>query len=355
MLASEPWTIDSITVERHGDTCTVEMNGWAFPDPVLGQASHGNFLINGRPFAKIDYPIDRSEIGPIFWQRPNARYSGFRCVARGKYDEIYRNGILEVSYVNPGPPRRVPAQQSWFLCDVAREGPFPDEDRRFRVIGNKGLTGFVLTGLTDFKRLDAAVENLTGKGFAGYSRVLDWGCGCGRVARFATRVNGIAFTGCDIDADNVAWCTENLAGRFVCTTLLPPLPFGETSFDLVYGVSIFTHLREPLQDAWLSELQRVTAPGGILLMTVHARTALDYAGISAEDYRTLEGRIREQGLYVSSSNSQIDGYADHDGEYVNVFHDINYLQDRWSRYFEIVAVLPGYIYTHDLVVMRRRG
>ena len=113
------------------------MNGWAFPDPELGPASPGTFLINGRPFADVRYPVDREHVGTVFWQRPNARYSGFRCVASGRYDEIYRNGILEVTYVNPGPPRRVPAQQSWYLCDAAKEGAFPDEERRFRVIGNK--------------------------------------------------------------------------------------------------------------------------------------------------------------------------------------------------------------------------
>ena len=65
-------------------------------------------------------------------------------------------------------------------------------------------------------------------------------------------------------------------------------------------------------------------------------------------------RIADQGLYVSSSNSQIDGHADHDGEYVNVFHDLGYLRQRWGQRFDIIAILPGYIYTHDLVVMRHR-
>jgi SAM-dependent methyltransferase len=355
MLISEPWTIDQLTINRKGDTVIVDMNGWAFPDPELGRASPGKFLINGQPFADVSYPVDRAHVGTVFWQRSNARYSGFRCVASGRYDEIYRNGVLEITYINPGPPRRVPAQQSWYLCDATKEGAFPDEERRFRVIGNNDLDGFILTGLTDFKRLDAAAEKLTGKGFSGYPRILDWGCGCGRLARYTARLPSVALTGCDIDADNVAWCAEYLAGRFVSTTLSPPLPFPDASFDLVYGVSVFTHLREPLQDAWLAELERVTAPGGVLLMTVHGRTALDYAGLSPADYRALEQRIADQGLYVSSTNSQIDGHADHEGEYVNVFHDLGYLRQRWGQRFDIVAILPGYIYTHDLVVMRRRA
>ena len=354
MLVSEPWMIDQLLVDRKGDTVVVDMNGWAFPDPELGSASPGTFLLNGKPFAEVRFPVDRAEVGAIFWQRPNARYSGFRCVGSGRYDDIFRNGVLEVTYLNPGPPRRVAAQQSQYFCDAEHEESFPDETRRFRVIGNTGLNGFILSGVTDFKRLDAAAESVTGTGFAGYPRILDWGCGCGRIARYTARVTDIALTGCDIDADNVAWCAAHLRGSFVPTTLRPPLPFADASFDLVYGVSVFTHMREPLQDAWLAELERVAAPGAVLLMTVHGRTALDYAHLSPADYRTLEQRIADQGLYFSATNSQIDGHAEHDGEYVNVFHDLAYLRERWGRHFDVVATLPGYIYTHDLVVMRRR-
>ena len=355
MLVSEPWMIDQLTVETKGEAVVVDMNGWAFPDPELGPASPGTFLINGNAFADVCYPVDREAVGTIFWQRPNARYSGFRCVASGSYGDIFRDGVLEVTYINPGQPRRVRAQQSQYFCDLEREGIFPDDVRRFRVIGNRDLNIFILGGLTDFKRLDAAAEELTSSGFAGYPRILDWGCGCGRIARYTARMAGVALTGCDIDLDNVNWCVAHLAGSFVSTTVRPPLPFADASFDLVYGVSVFTHMREPLQDAWLAELERVAAPGAVLLMTVHGRTALDYAHLSPGDYRALEQRIIDQGLYFSARNSQIDGHAEHDGEYVNVFHDLAYLRDRWGRRFDISAILPGYIFPHDLIVMRRRA
>ena len=355
LLVSEPWMIDQLTVDRKGDTVVVDMNGWAFPDPELGPASPGTFRINGKPFADICYPVDRAGVGTIFWQRSNARYSGYRCVASGRYEDIFRNGVIEVTYINPGPPRLVSAQQSQYFCDVEREESFPDETRRFRVIGNADLNGFILSGLTDFKRLDAAAESIIGTRFAGYRRILDWGCGCGRIARYAARLPGVAVTGCDIDIDNVDWCAAHLAGSYAPTTVRPPLPFADASFDLVYGVSVFTHMRESMQDAWLAELERVAAPGAVLLMTVHGRTALDYAQLSRDDYRALEERIAEQGLYFSSTNSQIDGHAEHDGEYVNVFHDTGYLRHRWGKHFDIAAILPGYIFTHDLVVMRRRA
>jgi len=88
MLVSEPWTIDRLAIDRKADTVVVDMNGWAFPDPDLGPKSPGTFLLDGKPFADVSYPVDREEVGAIFWQRPNARYSGFRCVASAPYDDF---------------------------------------------------------------------------------------------------------------------------------------------------------------------------------------------------------------------------------------------------------------------------
>ena len=113
-------------------------------------------------------------------------------------------------------------------------------------------------------------------------------------------------------------------------------------------------MREAMQDTWLAELWRVSAPGALLVMTIHGRTALDYAEQTPDMYRELEVRISSQGLSVSGSNTQLDSAADHEGEYVNVFHDLDYVRKRWGLYFEIVEILPGYIFTHDLVVMRKR-
>jgi len=63
--------------------------------------------------------------------------------------------------------------------------------------------------------------------------------------------------------------------------------------------------------------------------------------------------MSQQGLYMTGANCHINGFAQHNGEYVDVFHDLAYIKNHWSKYFEIVAILPGYIYTHDLVVMRK--
>jgi SAM-dependent methyltransferase len=352
-LVSEPWFIDRLTHE--GDELVVE--GWAFPDPELpaGTSDATRFELNGVPFAQASYPLPRTDVGDLFWQRRNAAQCGFRCVTRGSLDTLYPGGELRLTFRNPGPARKVAAQQSWFIRRPDQEPPFPDADRRYRVIGNRDFEGFRQTGYTDFRRLEEAAKAIGGRRLEDCAEVLDWGVGCGRISRYLGERVGARLTGCDIDADNVRWCSDHLPGRFVVTGLKPPLPFGDGEFDLVIGLSVFTHFREPLQDAWLAELARVTREGAILLMTVHGETALDYAHLAPLPDKLARAAVAKAGLLVGSGNDQLDGFADHEGEYVNVFHATSYIRERWARHFEVLDVLPGYIFTHDLVVLRKRG
>ena len=136
--------------------------------------------------------------------------------------------------------------------------------------------------------------------------------------------------------------------------MTPPLPFDDASFDVVYGVSVFTHLREPMQLRWLAELARIAAPGAILLVTVHGRTAIDFSRQPPSEYRRLIEEVARNGMAFTGENTQLDGHADHGGEYVNVLHGADYVRQTWSRFFDVLHILPGYILHHDLVILRKR-
>jgi ubiquinone/menaquinone biosynthesis C-methylase UbiE len=49
--------------------------------------------------------------------------------------------------------------------------------------------------------------------------------------------------------------------------LNPPTVFDDNSFDLIYGISIFTHLSELNNIAWYNELIRIAKKDGIILVT----------------------------------------------------------------------------------------
>ena len=54
---------------------------------------------------------------------------------------------------------------------------------------------------------------------------------------------------------------------FAVNRIEPPLPYPGAAMDLVYGLSVFTHLSAAHQDAWMGELARVVRPGGCALIT----------------------------------------------------------------------------------------
>src|SRR5947208_3227397 len=75
--------------------------------------------------------------------------------------------------------------------------------------------------------------------------LLDFGCGCGRVTRNWAHLDGPAVAGSDHDEAAVQWCRRSLPfARFEVNGLGPPLAFADERFELVYGLSGFTHLTE---------------------------------------------------------------------------------------------------------------
>lgn len=116
----------------------------------------------------------------------------------------------------------------------------------------------------------------SGTTFDELGAILDFGCGCGRVARHWATVEGPEIHGCDYNPDLVAWCDGNLPFlRAARNELDPPSPYEEQSFDLIYALSVLSHLSEPLQDAWVAEFRRLLRPGGLLIVSVLGNAVCD--------------------------------------------------------------------------------
>jgi len=101
-------------------------------------------------------------------------------------------------------------------------------------------------------------------------RILDWGCGPGRLIRHLPALvgNGCTFYGTDYNQKSIDWCSQNLADiNFNQNSLAALLPYAGNFFDIIYGYSIVTHLSEQHHFAWYTELMRVLKPGGVLFLT----------------------------------------------------------------------------------------
>jgi SAM-dependent methyltransferase len=176
------------------------------------------------------------------------------------------------------------------------------------------------------------------------SRVLDFGCGCGRVFRHLVPQCDAQVEGSDIDAEAIAWSNSNLKdGAFRQNPEMPPLPFEDGRFDLIYSISVFTHLPEDMQLAWLAELARVAKPGAFLLLTVHGPDLLPAGDTDAAR------RIADHGFcYLRLEATE--GLPDF---YRTAYHAEHYIRREWARLMQIEGVLRREIGGHqDLVVAR---
>jgi SAM-dependent methyltransferase len=100
-------------------------------------------------------------------------------------------------------------------------------------------------------------------------RVLDFGCGAGRTLRhFLQEAQEGELWGADLDGASVEWLQGALCPPLhaVRSTADPPLELEGASFDLIWALSVFTHLTDN-SIPWLLELHRLLKPDGLLIAT----------------------------------------------------------------------------------------
>jgi SAM-dependent methyltransferase len=183
--------------------------------------------------------------------------------------------------------------------------------------------------------------------FAG-KRVLDFGCGVGRMLRNGPERDPAGeYWGCDIDSRSIAWLSEHLSPPLHVfeSPELPPTSLPDSHFDLIYAYSVFTHLSDSWS-AWLLELHRLLKADGILVLTVFGPGCSEHMGIPIDGEHV--------GMNVFAPFTPWD-----DGGPL-IFHSEWWLRAHWGRAFEITELRPGDpagpppLFGQSAVVMRKR-
>jgi SAM-dependent methyltransferase len=173
--------------------------------------------------------------------------------------------------------------------------------RSDRLVPPRRLRGFA--GDSDFLATGAELLGLLGThgGLRADSRVLDVGCGIGRLARPLTRVLdpelGGAYVGFDPVAAAIDWCATRYPAhfRFVHADLRNDLynpdgavapadyrfPVADDWATLAAATSVFTHLDRPAVDRYLAETHRALAPGAVAVLTFFLLDEASRAALAA--------------------------------------------------------------------------
>ena len=269
-------------------------------------------------------------------QRAGHKLFNFQPVKTIEVPQFSRIDV--VGYAGDEPRRRL---TTLYRGDLDTQVPTPPEHLMYRVTANKNGRIVKEAGVRCMSNfLDALRQH---RELSTVRRLLDWGCGCGRVTvhllDFLARYQGLEIHGCDIDGEAIAWCNEHVRpGHFRHVDPYPPLPWSDNSFDVVVSCSVFTHLSEELQELWLLEIRRILAPRGLFLASINSHFVGEApaTGISDETLDTMLDGIAPPGYYRGTVQSE------------------GYTNERWSNVFDVLAFIEyGIEGAQDLLVMRK--
>ena len=263
--------------------------------------------------------------------------SGARNVLKSIYYPCYRSFV-----------------RSWCRLLDIREHPyrerggrdrFPPAYLRYRVSGTPRLDVFLQVGKRSYQDLSKSLKEAD-RPLSSLRSVLDFGCGCGRTLSWLSLDHREKdLHGTDVDAEAVRWCSTNQPfAQFGTNKPEPPLGYGAERFDLVYAISVFTHLNEQHQLQWLEEFRRILRPGGVLLLTVYGQEAWERLGPDIGQQVVTKG-------FLHCTSDKLRGI--HPDWYHTTFHSREYVRREFGKRFRVLAHIAGGMGDLDTVVLER--
>ncbi|HEV8025705.1 MAG TPA: class I SAM-dependent methyltransferase [Candidatus Nanopelagicales bacterium] len=185
-----------------------------------------------------------------------------------------------------------------------KKTPLPPGKYRMGGKHFKNDDAFIRTAVRDVKRLERLA------GLTQNSRLLDWGCGAGRLAigiREHYKDGRIAdYHGVDVQPDLIDWARTNLTAegfRFTCVDVanerynpagLPDrtLAAEPNSVDVFYAYSVFSHMNDADTAAYLKLIGQALSTDGKAFVTCFVEEGVPDWEENPEGYGPLEWKGR---------------------------------------------------------------
>jgi SAM-dependent methyltransferase len=273
-------------------------------------------------------------------------------------------------------------QDDWFnmVCESYKSPPvtyrgmelpgFPPDSIQINTTGQAGkdTLGEAFVFYQDCAETFAAL----GKPISKNDKLLDFGVGWGRIARFFLRELPLEnIYGVDVMGDFVDICKKTFrSNNFYVTTPFPPTVLPDGAFDFVVGYSVFSHLSEKACGEWMREFHRVTKPGALVALTTRGRPFFDYCaslrGKGHEGYLDAlsrmfdnvdEARARyDRGEFVHSNAKGVTG----GGAMTSEFYGETFVPEQYARKgYADMFILERFLFdptrqTHPIMFFRRK-
>lgn len=174
-------------------------------------------------------------------------------------------------------------------------------------------------------------------------RIGEWGCGSARVLRHMRDIldDRTVLVGTDLDAGMIEWNKRHLPGiRFIKNNLLPPIGIEDSYFDIVYSISVMTHLSADIQRAWLKECMRILNDHGYFIFSVHGDSFIDYLSKDEKNEYLACGYVF-RGNCGEGSKNQVS------------YTSPAYVRNVLAKDFTVVSFLPGNYREQDFWVVQK--
>jgi len=342
LLFSLPdWSIDNVKIIKN----VIKIDGW-----ILKKDPSTSYIICvNNQMMEVISTYDRKDLNQIFGNLGPLNFSyGFSAmISVPKLDQ--QQGLKFELRQSINSKKIITHSFYYPSSSTIKEYPLPSAEQIHRVYGVNRIGQYIKNGYTNFQKVKNIMTSLLPIKPQNKLRILDWGCGCAGIGRYFINDSAFDYFGCDIDSVNIDWCKEKISSKSFTKVLpIPPTPYQNGQFDVIVGISVFSHLNNKNQFQWLKELHRILKPEGFLIVSILGLRPIAQQQIS----NCLH--IIENGFTFNASFHEIGEIIEDQGYYGTALHTVDYVLENWTNPFILQEYRLGYLGHQDIVVLKKR-